>query len=413
MSPGGSEGGDRVAPSEDATSPVGPGQDGAQQVPNPDTTSPAGPTRDTTSPVAVTTAELDWRSVATVLAAFAGLVLLTALVAAVPRTLAAVVVGAILALGLDPLVSAVERRLRLGRTAAVSAVLAGGVLALSLVVLLVVPPAVRQARALGADAPRVAAELGRLPVVGAQLRDAGVPGRVERAVEELPSRLVRGDSPLVRVGRSAIDGMLAAVATLLFAVTLLLDGGRLVALVRRLVPPAHRARADRLGDLTAQVVGRYVAGSLLVAGVAGLATLVAGLVLGVPLAPLIAAWVALWDLVPQVGGAAGGIPFVALGFTKGAGTGLACAAFFVLYLQLENNVLSPLLVGQALKLSPVATMTAALVGVSAAGVVGALVAVPLAGATKAVYLELRSPDGKTQPEATVDAGLDVGDSIAP
>jgi len=97
----------------------------------------------------------------------------------------------------------------------------------------------------------------------------------------------------------------------------------------------------------------------------------------------------VWNLVPQIGGAAGGIPFVLLGFTQGLGTGLACAAFFVVYLQLENNVLSPLLVGQAVKLSPPATMTAALVGVSAGGVVGALLAVPLVGAAKAVYLELR------------------------
>jgi 2-dehydro-3-deoxygluconokinase len=62
--------------------------------------------------------------------------------------------------------------------------------------------------------------------------------------------------------------------------------------------------------------------------------------------------------------------------------------FFVLYLQFENNVLSPLVVGKSVDLSPPATMTAALVGVSAGGVVGALVAVPLLGAAKAVYLEL-------------------------
>jgi predicted PurR-regulated permease PerM len=100
-------------------------------------------------------------------------------------------------------------------------------------------------------------------------------------------------------------------------------------------------------------------------------------------------WVALWDLVPQIGGAAGGIPFVLLGLTRGAGTAVACAVFFVLYLQLENHVIQPLVVGRAVKLSPPATMTAALVGVSAGGVVGALLAVPFVAAAKVVYTEVR------------------------
>ena len=83
------------------------------------------------------------------------------------------------------------------------------------------------------------------------------------------------------------------------------------------------------------------------------------------------------------------IPFVLLGFTRSATTGVICAVFFVLYLQFENHVLSPLIVGRSVKLSPPATMTAALVGVSAGGVVGALVAVPVVAAAKAAYLELR------------------------
>ena len=109
-----------------------------------------------------------------------------------------------------------------------------------------------------------------------------------------------------------------------------------------------------------------------------------------PLAPLAGAWVAVFDLVPQIGGAVGGVPFVLLALTAGPVVGVACAVFFVLYLQFENHVLSPLVVGRSVDLSPPATMTAALVGVSAGGVVGAMLAVPLLGAAKAVYLELRS-----------------------
>lgn len=366
-----------MGPAEELPAPLSPGR--------PPAISPVPPE----AAVVVRAVDLDWRSVAVMLAAFVALVAVSALVGSTRRTTAALAIAAILALAMNPLVGLVRRRLPVGRGGAVAVVVTMALAAVTLLALLIVPPAVRQARDLGSELPTVASQLGDLPVVGDDLEKAGVPQRFEQTLRDLPDRLAGDTTPLKRAARSVADGLLAAFITALFALTLLVDGDRLLRGARRLVPPQHRPRAERTASLAYEVVGRYVAGSLLVAGVAGVAVLVAGLVLRVPLTPLAAAWVALWDLVPQVGGAVGGIPFVLLGFTQGAGTGLACAAFFLIYLQLENNVLGPLLVGQAVKLSPLATMTAALVGVSAGGVVGALLAVPLVGAAKAVYLEVR------------------------
>ena len=69
---------------------------------------------------------------------------------------------------------------------------------------------------------------------------------------------------------------------------------------------------------------------------------------------------------------------------------MACLAIFLVYQNIENHVLQPVIVGRAVKLSPPATMVAALIGVSAGGVVGALFAVPILGASKAIYLAVRS-----------------------
>ena len=349
-----------------------------------------------TQPVRVV--DLDWRSVVVVLAAFVALVAVSALVGSTRRTTAALAVATLLALALNPLVGAVGRRLRIGRGGAVAVVIALALTIASLLALLLVPPAIRQARDLGEELPEVVAELAQLPVIGDDLERAGVPERVEETIRDLPDRLAGDTTPLERAARSAADGLVAAFVTILFALALLVDGDRLLRGARRLVPAPHRARAERTASLAYEVIGKYVAGSLLVAAVAGTTVLIVGTVLGVPLTPLAAAWVALWDLVPQIGGAAGGIPFVLLGFTKGATTGAICAVFFVLYLQIENNVLGPLLVGNAVKLSPPATMTAALVGVSAGGVVGALLAVPLVGAAKAVYLEVRREPSGAEPD---------------
>lgn len=352
-------------------------------MPQPPEATGGGPAR-TARPV-----DLDVGSIALLSIAFVALVAVTGAVRSVPRTLASLAIATLLALALDPLVARVGRRLRVPRGGAVAIVVVAFLGVLTVVGLLLVPPAVRQARGLGADLPRVIEDVGDLPVIGDDLVRGGVPERLERLVADLPGRLAGDTTPIEDAARSLADGAVTAGITLLLALTLLVDGEVLLRAVRRTVPRRHRPRVESIGRLGYEVVGRYVAGSLLVATCAGLAVLIVGLLLGVPLTPLVAVWVALFNLVPQIGGAMGGIPFVLLGLTQGAGTGLACAAFFIVYLQLENNVLGPLLVGQAVKLSPPATMAAALVGVSAGGVVGALLAVPLVGAAKAVYLELR------------------------
>jgi predicted PurR-regulated permease PerM len=333
--------------------------------------------------------DLDWRSVLWVLGSFVALLALTGLVRGASRTFTWLVLGTLLALALDPLVSRLKARLGLQRWAAVAIVLASFLAAVLALAAVFGPAVARQVRDLRDDLPSVVDDLGDLPVVGPQIRRANVSDKIEQFLDDLPERLAGDTTPVEDAGRSVLGGALAAMATVLATVTLLLDGERLLGRLRALVPPRHRERADEMGRLGYRVVGQYFAGSVLVAAIAGVVVTAVGLILGVPLAPLAGAWVAVFDLVPQIGGAVGGIPFVLLAFTAGPFVGVACVIFFILYLQFENHVLSPLVVGRSVDLSPPATMTAALVGVSAGGVVGAMLAVPLLGAAKAVYLELR------------------------
>jgi len=328
-------------------------------------------------------------TIAVVLASVFGLALTTSLVRSVPRTATAIGIATLLALALNPLVALVQRRLGVRRGLAVATVLAGLFATLALIITLLVPPAVRQARNLSSDLPSVVQDLGELPLVGRRLVQADVPAKLDEAVRELPARLTGDASPLTRAGRSLVGAAVLALATLLLAATLLVDGERLVRSVRRLVPVGRRSQADRLARTAYEVVGRYVAGSVSVAVLAGVVNLITGLVLGVPLAPLAAVNVTLWNLVPQIGGLFGAVPFILLGLSKGPGTGAACGLVFLVYMNIENHLIQPLLIGNAVKLSPPVTMVAALIGVAAGGVVGALLVIPVVGAVKAVYLELR------------------------
>ncbi|MBA3655203.1 MAG: AI-2E family transporter [Actinobacteria bacterium] len=310
-------------------------------------------------------------------------------VGSAPRTVTALGIAAILSVALDPLVTRLSSQLKSPRGVAVAIVGLAAALAASLAAALIAPPTIHQANNLKDDVPDVVQSMTELPIIGTRLDDAGVPDKARKWIEDLPDRLAGDTTPIRNAGRTAFHGVTALLLVLLFTAGLLIDGPFLVGHVQRAIPKRHRAAVKRAAIAARDVVGRYVAGSLTVAGIAGVFTLVVGLILRVPLAPLLAVWVSLWDLVPQVGGAAGGIPFVLLAFTVSPLTGVICAVLFVLYLQIENNVIQPLLVGRAVSLSPPATMAAALIGVSAGGVVGALLAVPLTGAAKAIYLERR------------------------
>ena len=132
--------------------------------------------------------------------------------------------------------------------------------------------------------------------------------------------------------------------------------------LRAVVPPSRQPRADEVGRIVYHSFGSYFAGSLLVAVLNGLVILTTGLLLGVPLAPIAALWATLTNFIPQIGGFLGGAFFVLLALTQSPLTALIALVVFLGYQQLENNVISPAIVGNAVNLTPPTTMLAALVG---------------------------------------------------
>jgi predicted PurR-regulated permease PerM len=310
-------------------------------------------------------------------------------VRSIPRTLSAVAIATLIALALNPVVEGLKRRTGWHRRTAAGVVLVMFALLASIAIALITAPTIREARDFNKQIPKTVKDLGKLPVIGPRLREARASEKVQEWLNDVPKKLSVNSKPIEHAAGAIADGVAAALFTVLLAITLLLDGENIVNGVRRLVPERRRADAAHLGRIVYNVVGRYIAGTVFVAVLAGVVMLTGGLSLGVPLAPLIAVWVAITNPIPQVGGFLGGAVFVLLGLTQGALVGVACLAIFLVYQQLENHVLQPLIIGRAVRLSPPATMVAALVGVSAGGLVGGLFAIPLLGAGKAIYLSSR------------------------
>ena len=298
-----------------------------------------------------------------------------------------IAIGVILGLALDPLVGSVRRRWGWSRPQAAVLVM-GGVFALVATVVVVMGPrAVDQGRKLSTDLPRTVRQFYDLPVVGSWLEERDAAGEVDEAVRKLPSQIE--DESVGATVESLVGGALTALLVVTLAFAVLLDGENLIHRVRRLLPVEWLDEADQVGRVFYLAVAQYFGGSLAVAALMGAVVLTLCLVFSVPLAPLAAVWAMLTDLIPQVGGFLGGALLGVLALTQGPVVFLAVVGLYVVYMNLENHVISPAIIGPAVDVTPPTTMLAALVGGAAAGVPGALVATPLAGALKQLYMQFR------------------------
>ncbi len=320
-----------------------------------------------------------------------GGLLLSAAVFAVFRAassaITTIAVGVILALALDPVVSSVRRRWGWPRPRAVLLVMGGVFTLVTLLVVVMGPKAATQARKLSSDLPKTVRQFYDLPAVGPWLQDQDAAGKVDQAVHELPSQI--SDASITSTVERLIGGVLSALLVVTIALAVLLDGEYLILLVRRLLPVKWLARADEIGRVFYVAIAHYFGGSLAVAALMGAVVLTLCLAFGVPLAPLAAIWAMFTDLIPQVGGLLGGALLGLLALTRGPFVFVAVVGLYVVYMNLENHVISPAIIGPAVDVTPPTTMLAALIGGAAAGVPGALVATPLVGALKQLYMEFR------------------------
>jgi predicted PurR-regulated permease PerM len=154
-----------------------------------------------------------------------------------------------------------------------------------------------------------------------------------------------------------------------------------------LLPPASRPRWRNVGHRIAQTVSGYVTGNLLLSVIAGVSSTVMMLIFDVPFPLALGLIVAILDLIPLAGATLAGILLTTVGLLTSLTAGIVLLVFFVLYQQIENHVLQPLVYGRTVQLSPLVVLIAILIGTEVAGVLGALGAIPVAGTLQILLLD--------------------------
>ncbi|HEX6703075.1 MAG TPA: AI-2E family transporter, partial [Gaiellaceae bacterium] len=202
-------------------------------------------------------------------------------------------------------------------------------------------------------------------------------------------RLTAAAGPAWGVVSSAVQTTGALVFIAFLTLFVQLGGRQWFESLVGVAPERNRARIRRAGTGITTAVGGYVTGNLLISVVAGTVTTLTLLALSVPYAVALGVDVAIFDLVPLVGATAGTVVVaaVALG-TRGFAAASIAVVVMIVYQQMENHVLQQLVYHRTVKLSPLAIALSVAAGAELAGVPGALLGIPFAGALKVVSQEV-------------------------
>jgi predicted PurR-regulated permease PerM len=215
--------------------------------------------------------------------------------------------------------------------------------------------------------------------------------RIRSAIHENGvGKFIGGAGTAVSITKSVLSTVVATVTIVFLTFFLLLEGPAWMERIYGLFGDERQARYRRIGHDIYRTVGGYVTGNLLISVIAGVASGIAIWLTGVPFAAALALLVGIFDLIPLAGATIAAVVVVLVALAaNGVTAAVILAVFFIVYQQVENHLIQPLVYGRTVQLSPLAVLVSVLVGAELAGVLGALAAIPVAGALQVVLVEWR------------------------
>jgi predicted PurR-regulated permease PerM len=372
-------------------------------------------------PVSVPMPEVPVRAtvpVRTILATI-GLILATVVavlfVMRVEQVLVWMLIAVFFTVALYPLVDLVQRRMTwCKRSLATLVVFLVVVLVLGGLLAAFAVPLATQGTELAGQLPGIIADAkaGRGPV-GDLLERTNALQYVQNNEDRIRAFATSLGTPALGLVRGIGTGIVGAVTVFVLAYLAVLEGPKVVEGTLALFPPQRAERIRRVSRDCAKTVTGYISGNLLISAICGVLTYAVLKFSGVGFAALIALFVALADLIPLVGATLGAVVACIAAFLHSVPAGIAAVIFFVIYQQLENHLLQPIIFARTVKLNPLAVLVAILLATELAGILGALLAIPVAGIIQVVLRDVWDHRrGAPKAEPTVGEDRVPADSAA-
>jgi predicted PurR-regulated permease PerM len=304
-----------------------------------------------------------------------------------------------LTLALNPAVDRLERRIGNRRGAATAVVFLAAIAAIAGIAALFVPTLVHQVNDFANKVPDYLDDVtkgrGRLGFLQTKYH------LVDKARDALhqggAKKLFGLSGTAVALTKSVITVVLAIVTIAFMTFFMLLEGPAWMDRFYGLLPAKSQPRWRGIGRDIYRTVGGYVTGNLLISLIAGVATTIVLYIVHVPYAIALGLIVGILDLIPLAGATIAAIIVGIVAFLHSIVAGIVVVVFFIVYQQIENHLLQPVVYGRTVQLSPLAVLISVLIGAELAGVLGALAAIPVAGSIQVVLREILRSRRQEQP----------------
>ena len=337
-----------------------------------------------------------------------GLVLATLLVLflmrATSQILTWILIAVFFSVALHPAVTWLQRKAAFGkRWLATLLVFLVALLLLGGLVTLFVVPLVREGSQVVADFPKIVedARSGRGPV-GGLIERYNLLEYAQNNADRFREYATGLGAPTLALLRGAATSVAGIVTIFVLAYLMVLEAPKVVHGFLALFDDRRAERIRRVGHDCAKTVTGYITGNLLISVICGSLTYAVLAIMGVPYAGLIALFVGLADLIPLVGATLGAVIATLAAFVQSTTAGIVVIVFFVVYQQLENHLLQPIIFARTVQLNPLTVLIAILIAVELAGILGALLAIPVAGILQIIARDIwDTRRGRLKAEPTV------------
>ena len=281
-----------------------------------------------------------------------------------------------------------ERRIGNRRGVAAVLVVLGVVVLLMLFLAALLTPLYEEMRSFATRAPQLIDELRNWGVFKRFDDRYNFVQRLEEAAQQYSGRLPAQAGNLLGVATAVVTGFGKALTVLFMTLFLLLEIPRFLRAMTELLRPGAADRSLVVFDQVNGTIARWTAGVLLIATIAGTVTGVTAWFLGVPFALALALLVGVLDVIPLVGATIGSIVAVLVALTHSLTAGIVMLVLAVVYQFVENHIIQPVVMRKSIDVSPFIVIVAVLIGASLLGIIGALLAIPVAGSVQVVLRQV-------------------------
>jgi predicted PurR-regulated permease PerM len=326
------------------------------------------------------------------LGALTAIVLMRAL-ASVSQIFVLILIALFLATGLNPAVEALRKR-NLSRIVAVTVIFSSVIIFVIFFTLVVIPPVISQGSNLIESGPQLLQDLMKNETINQLNTQYGLIDTLQERLRSVTSDgtlLISSFGGVIGVGKSVLSGFFTALTILVLTLYFITSLPQAVNLGLSLVPASRRDRVGLLTNAVIARVGSFVGSQIVIAAMAAVFVTTLSIFLGLPSPIAIGMFILVVALIPLIGHFIGASVFTLIALSQSLVIGIIAFVAYVVYVQVENYVVTPRIMKRTLSVPGAVTIVAALIGSSLLGLVGGLLAVPIAASIILILDEVVIP----------------------